>query len=258
MAHVIMEQEIHLGPASFLLTEYAQPHFLDVKLATGRGWASIGSVRPNGTVVVRPASKGGVAIDSAAKRGYLRQIAAGIVWDKRRHVGGGKRKATPRARRVGEATRSYNFVVYAEPRVTSAGKLGQFGALAEAKAFAKALPHWGAGVYDVSKGRFVGTITRTGRYSPTSRGSGLRSVGKSWPDRWRTTSEHPEFPIVRARLKRTRAGFTIEGLLKRAYGRRWEVVEIERAKTPATARHLRDAMAERLGRQAGARQVWTD
>ena len=66
-------------------------------------------------------------------------------------------------------TRSYEYVVYPEARVAGDGvKVEGFGekAFQAAARYAKSLPQWGAGIYSVSKGRFVSYVGRSGRMVP--------------------------------------------------------------------------------------------
>jgi hypothetical protein len=73
-------------------------------------------------------------------------------------------------------TRNYEYVVYPQARVEGEGikvvpsSLGSNVGLNRAKSIAKTQYGSGAAIYSVSKGRFVGWITPTGRYSPFGRG----------------------------------------------------------------------------------------
>ena len=67
------------------------------------------------------------------------------------------------------ATRSYEYVVYPSTRVEGEGvKIDGFGekGYQAAARFAKSLPQWGAGVYSVSKGRFVSYVGSRGKMIP--------------------------------------------------------------------------------------------
>ena len=75
-------------------------------------------------------------------------------------------------RRYGHAeTRSYEYVVYPECRVAGEGvKVEGFGEKAFQAAARVAKTHWGqrwgAGIYNVSKGRFVSYVGRSGKMVP--------------------------------------------------------------------------------------------
>lgn len=75
---------------------------------------------------------------------------------------------------ISRARTDYEYVVYPSTRVEGSGikivpsRIGDKRSLDEAKAVARAAP--GSGIYSVTRGRFIGWITPSGRYSSTSRG----------------------------------------------------------------------------------------